>query len=1162
MLTLIHQEKGYADLYVDIVRRANAVVDSYYWIDNEAAHNLAEPLRAIGESASAAIDTYARVRRLQQEAEEQQSAFGEEADKIRERIRRRKPQSVNDYVAYLAELRGLQGKASDLKGMAYVEGEVIAQTEAQLVETRDQLARDCVRFLLRKDALAPFEEKIKAGEEAVKSFATVVEGDKLAQSFQELGSELELLIQTVSNLPIADANQTTEIIDRISALFAQLNQLRAQQKQRRDSLRKHEAEAEFAAQLRLISQALANYLDLCNTPDDCERYLGQYMLQIEELETKFGDFPAFAEALAEQRESGYNTFEARRLQLSEQRQRRATNLSNTAKRLLQTIEKRAARIDEAEAHSAYFAADLMVDKVRQTAAQLREMGEAVRAGELETQLQQIQENSLTKLHDRDELGDDVVKFGRHHFAAHKQELGLSLTPKDGQMCIHLSGTSFFQPVHDEAIEAAQDLWEQALVSENDKVYRAEYLAYSLIHNSQFTPHNSLLTSAIQSRPQEGYVKGVHDEDAARILEAVTSRAKELGSLRFAPEVRVLGRFCYDYLFDEKQKREAQLKAASSLQSFGDSSSQYDWLIDEITTDIISVADSLFLGTSEERAAQYLFEVISANEEHRTSRAAGELHEAFQAFLKRKKAKTAFTDSLKPLSDPRQRFAQIRVWVDLFLHDDSSPEVPQVQAYGTELAYILLSDSFDKKQVSEVSDMIELEGLNGSHPLIEDGRYAVNYHAFMARLEAFAHHDVPRYEAFLKRRHKLIQQAEKQLKPSRFKARPMPGFVRNRLIDRVYLPLIGENLAKQIGAEGDNQRPDRQGMLLLISPPGYGKTTLMEYVADRLGLFFAKINGPSLGHEITSLDPAAAPNSAAREELIRLNLALAMGDNVMLYLDDIQHCNPEFLQKFIPLADGNRKIEGVWDGEAQTFDMRSRRFCVVMAGNPYTESGDQFQIPDMLANRADTYNLGDILGEHRADFELSYIENVITTQPGLRVLRNRPKEDLYAIINSVKRGGTESMELSQPLPPDAMSDVQALLKMLFRIQEVVLKVNQRYIASAAQAEEYRTEPAFRLQGSYRNMARLAAQLDPVMNDEEVENLLVAHYSQEAQTLTNESEANLLKFKEMVAQLSEEERRRWEEIVETFRRNKLVQTDRLGQMAQHLEALVEVIKKFRN
>ncbi|MFP3747828.1 AAA family ATPase, partial [Achromobacter sp. SIMBA_011] len=83
--------------------------------------------------------------------------------------------------------------------------------------------------------------------------------------------------------------------------------------------------------------------------------------------------------------------------------------------------------------------------------------------------------------------------------------------------------------------------------------------------------------------------------------------------------------------------------------------------------------------------------------------------------------------------------------------------------------------------------------------------------------------------------------------------------------------------------------------MLISPPGYGKTTLMEYVAHRLGLIFMKINGPALGHQVRSLDPAQAPDATSRQELEKLNLALEMGNNVMLYVDDIQHTHPEFLQ---------------------------------------------------------------------------------------------------------------------------------------------------------------------------------------------------------------------------------------------------------------------------
>src|ERR1044072_5220103 len=151
-----------------------------------------------------------------------------------------------------------------------------------------------------------------------------------------------------------------------------------------------------------------------------------------------------------------------------------------------------------------------------------------------------------------------------------------------------------------------------------------------------------------------------------------------------------------------------------------------------------------------------------------------------------------------------------------------------------------------------------------------------------------------------------------------------------------------------------------GLLLLIPPPGYGKTTLMEYIANRLGLIFVKVNGPALGHAVSSLDPNAAPNVTARQEVEKVNFGLEMGNNVLLYIDDIQHTNPEFLQKFISLCDAQRKIEGVWRGRARTYDLRGKKLCVVMAGNPYTESGEQFRIPDMLANRADVYNLGGIL----------------------------------------------------------------------------------------------------------------------------------------------------------------------------------------------------------
>ena len=112
-----------------------------------------------------------------------------------------------------------------------------------------------------------------------------------------------------------------------------------------------------------------------------------------------------------------------------------------------------------------------------------------------------------------------------------------------------------------------------------------------------------------------------------------------------------------------------------------------------------------------------------------------------------------------------------------------------------------------------------------------------------------------------------------------KPRVLSTFVRNRLIDEVYLPLIGDNLAKQMGSVGESGRSDRQGLLLLISPPGYGKTTLMEYVANRLGLTFMKINGPAigLGCDLACLADMRIASTSAKFGVTFLKLGLVPGD---------------------------------------------------------------------------------------------------------------------------------------------------------------------------------------------------------------------------------------------------------------------------------------------
>jgi hypothetical protein len=457
----------------------------------------------------------------------------------------------------------------------------------------------------------------------------------------------------------------------------------------------------------------------------------------------------------------------------------------------------------------------------------------------------------------------------------------------------------------------------------------------------------------------------------------------------------------------------------------------------------------------------------------------------------------------------------------------------------------------------------VDGLLGQHARIVDGALLLGVDEFAARLQQHQAVHLPGLRGFQAARHQWLERERAALRVAEFTPRPLASFVRNKLINDVYLPIIGDNLAKQMGAAGEGKRSDLMGLLMLISPPGYGKTTLMEYVASRLGLIFMKINGPALGHEVRSLDPAQAPDATSRQELEKLNLALEMGNNVMLYVDDIQHTHPEFLQKFISLCDGTRRIEGVWRGRTKTHDLRGKKFCVVMAGNPYTESGEVFKIPDMLANRADVYNLGDVLGGMQDSFLLSYIENSLTANPVLAPLATRDLGDLYKLVDKAAGKPFSANDLSHDYSAAELTEIEGVLARMVKLREVVFAVNQQYIASAAQADAYRTEPPFKLQGSYRNMNKLAEKLSAVMNAAELDQLIRDHYLGESQLLTTGAEENLLKLGELRGALSAAETERWAQIKRDFVRNKAVggaDADTGSRVVAQLRDLVEGVHKL--
>jgi hypothetical protein len=1010
----------------------------------------------------------------------------------------------------------------------------------------------CITFFQSESAWQPVVQGLES------TLVQVTESKKVAELtphrvvLDRLQGELTVLGETVSGLEVEDATVRTLVLEQLSKTLAVLNRCRAGFEARRKELYGKEGRAELAVQLGVFSQAVAAAVVGCDTPDACDAELGKLLLRLEELGNRFGDLEEFAAELETKRSEVTESFGARRQTLSDERHKRAAALASGAERMLAGIARKAATFDKEEELLAYFASDVMVQRAEEAAKKLQALGENVRADEVATQLKVAKQDAIRKLRDKRELADgEGIRLGPFRFSVTKSVVDLVLVPREQGLCLHLTGTDFFEPLSDPALVEHKAVWEQSLASENEHVYRGEYLAFTMLAHASKGASGLDLPSSRQAireqtlaeqvadfaakRLDEGYERGVHDVDAAAILAQLLPAFEAAGPLRFTPASRALCLLCAASLPPET--RTVLGKRASSVvrlrDLLGDARGAAE-LAQELGPIMRTFADGIGLSvpaSEADDAATVLIETLAQKlPKFPVARASDEAAKLLRRKLDEAGEYRAFQEELLALQrEPKARFV-----AGLSYARSLSQLSPELLAYAVEIAAITLTEGQLDREVLSAETQVSVTGLLGTHARIKDGALAFDLPEFLTRLRHFKGPVRDSFRAYRALRAQILDRERERLRLSEFVPKVLSSFVRNRLISEVYLPLVGANLAKQIGALGDQKRTDRMGLLFLISPPGYGKTTLMEYVASVLGLVFVKVNGPALGHDVTSLDPAACKSMTARQEVERVNLAFEMGNNVMLYVDDVQHTSPEFLEKFISLCDAQRKVEGVYAGRSQTYDFRGKRFCVVMAANPYTESGARFRIPDMLANRADTYNLGEVLGGREETFALSYIENALTSHPVLAPLSGRDPQDLYKLVRMAQGETIPSTDLSYGYSAAELSDVVTLLRLALRVQTVLLRVNQEYIKSASQEDAYRTEPPFKLQGSYRNMNKIIQKLAVAMTPEELERAITEHYDAESQTLTTGAEQNLLKLAELRGLLTGDAALRWQQIKEGFGR----------------------------
>ncbi|HEU0034161.1 MAG TPA: DNA repair ATPase [Kofleriaceae bacterium] len=1157
--------------FEDILALATRATDAYYWLGHADAGDLKAAITDVKSTAKLILDEYEKVLALEAAAKQ---ALAEAEALVVEKLRATRSEGwdrIEPFLEALTSLRGLRGTLITKQEVRFIDVARLEQLEQEVATAFDRVTTDCVALLAKGGAFGELVGKADVLAGKVGELQTAVAVKPVREQIDQVAAGLDLLGNVIGSLKIDDTTQRTTILENITDAFGQVNRSRATIEGRYRDLAAKEGRAEFGAQVKLLTQSVASALAQCDTPERCDQELTRLLVLVEELEGRFADVDELTAELATKREEIVDAVGARKQLLSAERQRRAANLGKAAQRILEGVARRASQLATAEEVNAYFASDAMVQKLRDIAAEMGSLGDAVKADELDAKLKTARQDALRGQRDKADLfegGGERIKLGEHRFPVNTQPLELMIVPSPGTerdaLAVHLAGTDFYEPIEDERLTAAKDLWHQDLPSESPEVYRAEYLAASVLADAEAgrgvalatlqeaARTNSLeplLRQIAQERYDEGYERGVHDHDAAKILDRLLAMRDTAGLLAYPASARALAMLYWatettQGVRDDAQARVRWHRAAQSLARLTDvlgetRSPARAQLASEIAAAIARFVDkdpalvaAGCAAVDARLAAEYIVrELAAAQPRFVASGAAMTIVEALYGELDARAARTGFDDDLRLLqAHPGAALALARAWVDGIVG-----KKPELAGAALEAAAILATPNLPRTRSSAAVEAT-VTGLLGRHARVESGTLTFRLDELVARLERFRVERVPAFRAYRAVRAEIAERERKRLRIDELKPRVMSSFVRNRLIDQVYLPLVGANLAKQLGAAGSTKRTDQMGMLLLISPPGYGKTTLMEYVASRLGLAFVKVNGPALGHQVTSLDPAEAPNATARQEIEKVSLALEMGTNVMLYLDDIQHTSPELLQKFISLCDAQRKIEGVWRGKTRTYDLRGKKFCVVMAGNPYTESGETFRIPDMLANRADVYNLGDVLAGKGDAFALSFLENALTSSPTLAPLATRPLDDVYKIIRLANGEPIPTTELSHGYSGVELEEILAVVRHLFVVQQTLLAVNAEYIRSAAQADAFRTEPPFKLQGSYRNMNKIAEKTMSAMTRAELDQLIDDHYRGEAQTLTTAAEQNLLKLAELRGRLTPVQAQRWADIKHEFVRQR--------------------------
>jgi len=400
---MIDNQSVSARLYEELSAGARKMFDAHYWLEAPETASIHTLLTQIVDTSELVIDEFEKVNSIRQDsARAMQDAETAQQELLRT-IQYQEMDSAEHYVQALSKLRRQRGHLTTTRELRYIDVTRIDTLSEEIATAETRLTERTVQFLSADDALAPYLAKVESLNTQIRKVTTVAELTPHLQTLDETAAGLDLLMELMATLKVADATLRTRIIDAISDVYGAVNQAKALGRTTRNSLGSEEAVAEFSAQFKLFSQSINNALGMATTPERCDEQLSRLLVQLEELESQFVDHDQFLADIVTKREELYEAFEAHRQQLVDSRQRKAQSTSDAAGRILASIEKRSLKFIEEDDLNTYFASDAMVAKTRELCEHLRELEASVQADDIDARLKAIRAQAVRSLRDKSDL---------------------------------------------------------------------------------------------------------------------------------------------------------------------------------------------------------------------------------------------------------------------------------------------------------------------------------------------------------------------------------------------------------------------------------------------------------------------------------------------------------------------------------------------------------------------------------------------------------------------------------------------------------------------------------------------------------------------------------------------------------------------------------------